>query len=180
MTINMGLYLLCAFGGIGAYSLFYGLIYAFFYKKIGVLRYRGTVSADREKAHGMISGAVLVAILIVYYFMRNDRGNMNYEMYLFVLLISFLTGRAIFPLFLSFFLPTGMYDNGIVTSRGLVFYDNVKRYDIHDSGKPRDADVLFLRIFPMKSEYFGGKVLIFDRRDKGKVQYIMKQRKVNS
>jgi len=105
---------------------------------------------------------------------------MKPEMYLFALLVSVLAGRSIFPLIILFFLPTGMYENGIVTARGLALYENIKRYDIHDSGKPRDADVLFLRIFPMKMEYFGGKILIIDKKDKGKVQYILKQKKVNS
>ena len=180
MTINKGLYLLCSIGGIAAYSLFYGVIYIIFYNKIGALRYRGTASSRREQTNGIISGVMLIVILVVFYFMRANQGNMKPEMYFFALLIGLMAGRSLFSLILLFFLPTGMYENGIVTSHGLAFYEKIKKYDIHDSGKPRDTDMLFLRVFPEKLEYFRVKTLIIDRKDKGKVQYILKQKKVSS
>ncbi len=176
MKINLALYLLCAFGGIAAYSLLNGGMYAFLFRQIGALRYKGALSARRERSHGILSGALLVAILVVYYFIRTDQGSMVTSMYYFVLLISFLTGRSIFPLIMSFFLPTGMYENGIVTSRGLVLYKSIKKHDIHDTEKPRDADVLFLRLYTLKSDYFGGKVFMFDRKDKGKITRILKEK----
>jgi len=158
--------------------MFTGVMYLGVRKQIGPLLYKGDFSAQREQNRGIISGIVLCIILVIYYYTRKEQNNMKTEMYFFVVLISFMTGRTLFPLAMSMFLPSGIYDNGVVTGRGFVLFKNVKRHDIHDTKKARDNDVLFLRLYSTKLDFVGSKALMIDRKDRAKVQKLLKRKNV--
>ena len=177
MTVNLTLYLVCAFGGITAYFVFYGMLHALLRKKSGDLCYKGEVSARREQSRGAFSGFVYVAILILFYVLKVEQGNMQMEMYLFVALVGLFVGRSLFPLLIVSILPNGIYENGIVTKRNLILFDKIKKFDIYEPEKQRDDGVLFLRLYTFKKETLGPRAaLMIDRKDKAKIRNIMKQR----
>ena len=174
MKIDLVLYLLCIVGGFAVYLLFNGVLYVGLYKRLGSLLYRGVFSVVKEKVQVVTSCLSLVAVMFAYYMFRREQGNMRYEMYLFVLFVGFLAGRTLFPLITGYYLPTGIYDHGIVSRRGIALYKDIKRHDIYDTGRGRDEDVLFLRLFTTKYDFLGAQALMIDKKDKGKVEKLLR------
>ena len=176
--VDLKLYLLCAFGGFALYFLGYSIMYGMLRRPVGIAYYQGgQYSTRKEQVHAFTSGVLVAAVLIFYYQFRITQPTpMSVPMYIFVALATLLSARSMFPLVMEFILPAGIYENGIVTTRGFIRYRDIKSYDFYDSGKRRDADVVYIRIYTMKSKLAGVKMLVVDKEDKAKVQKIMKQR----
>ena len=176
--VDLGLYLLCAFGGFASYFLLLTIYFGMLRKPVGTAYYQGgEYSVRKEQVHGFGSAVVILAVLILYYQFRVTQPTpMSTPMYIFVFLACVLSARSIFPLVMEFILPAGIYEQGIVTTRSFVRYKDIKSYDFIESGKRRDADVVYMRIYTSNSKAFGVKMYVLDKDDKSKVQKIMKQR----
>jgi hypothetical protein len=175
--VNLTLYLVSAIGGIIVYFLYYGFMHALIRTKSGALCYRGEISARMEQRRGVFSGFVYVVMLILFYIMKFDQGNMMTEMYFFVALVGIMVGRSLSPLLLGSILPNGIYENVIATKKSITFCKEIKRYDFYDPQKPRDDGVIYLTLYKSdKEKARGAGALMIDRKDKAKIEKIMKQR----
>lgn len=180
--VNTKLYVLCALGGFAVYFLFMGIMYASLRKPVGTAYYQGgPFSSRKEQVQGISSAIMSLALLVLYYYFRKTQPEQMNEqvkttMYIFVFAVGLISSRSIFPLLMTFILPAGIYEQAIITTRGMVRYKSITSYDIYDTGKKRDADVLYLRLNQSTSQLTGSKMLVIDRDDKTKVQKIMKQR----
>lgn len=176
--VNKQLYFLCAFGGIALYLIFYSILYSVLKKPMGIQYYSGSdATVVKEQSQAVTSSFIGVALLVVYYIFRSQQTvPMGKGMYIFVFLVSLMMGRKVFPLINTFILPAGIYEQGIITSTALVRYQNIKSYEMYDSNRRSDRDVMYLRIFTSNLKLLRGNVLIVDREDKSKVMKIMQQR----
>ena len=176
--VNTGLYLICAFGGCTLYTIFFSILYSVLKKPMGILYHTGgeyTTYKMHQKAFS--SGVLTVALLTLYYFFRNSLTvPMENVMYIFVALASLIGMRGVYPLIMDYILPVGIYEQGIVTSRGMIRFTQIKNYDFSDSEKRSEANLVYLRVYTSNSKMFGVHGLVIDRDDKSKVQKIMKQR----
>ena len=177
--VDLKLYLLCAIGGFAIYFIFNLIMYGSLRKPIGISYYQGSpLTVKRIQSHALMSAILIVALLVVYYLFRVDQDTpMNNGMYIFVALAGFISARGIFPLVLDVMLPAGLYEQGVISERAsFTRYKDIKNYDFLDTGKRRDAGVVYLRMYTSNSKLFGTKYLVVDKEDKTKVQKIMKQR----
>ena len=176
--INKQLYFICAFGGIALYLAFYSILYSVLKKPMGIQYYTGgDATVTKEQSQAVTSTGIGVALLVVYFIFRSQQTvPMGKGMYFFVFLVSVMLGRKIFPLINAFILPAGIYEQGIITNTSLVRYQNIKSYEMYDSNRKSDKDILYLRLQTSNFKIMGGNALPVDREDKSKVMKIMQQR----
>jgi len=176
--VNTPLYLVCAIGGSALYLIFFSIYYSILKKPVGICYYEpGEFSEIKRNQHSFTSIVITVAMLSVYYYFRTTLTiPMDYKQYIFVAAASLLGTRGFYPNIQQYLLSSGIYEQGIVSDSGLTTFKQIKSYDIYESNKRSDANVVYLRYYTSNSKMLGGHALMIDREDKGKVQKIMKQR----
>lgn len=113
---------------------------------------------------------VLSILLIAIYVIYSYHKSFNMLTLFFIVLLSVTIGQFSFPLTI-YNSKFGLYQNGAVTTNGVILFSNIKKYDIQ-----KDADRVKI-ILHSKYDFFGGgSILYTDRKHSLEIMKFLNKR----